>query len=98
MPEVYGYHHLAIQVKDLKRAERFYVDVLGLRVARRWLREDGVPGERSVWLSVGSPLGDEFIALEASAAERPPTPVRRPPGGLHLPSSRLPPRRRPALA
>jgi catechol 2,3-dioxygenase-like lactoylglutathione lyase family enzyme len=91
MPEVYGYHHLAIQVKDLRRAERFYVDVLGLRVARRWLREDGVPGERSVWLSVGSPLGDEFIALEACEAERPPTPFRDPHGGLHLLALRIQP-------
>src|SRR5438270_1863875 len=52
MPQVHGHHHLAIQVKDLSAAERFYVEALGLRVLRRWPWEDGRPGERSVWLSV----------------------------------------------
>ena len=61
MPQVHGHHHLAIQVKDLAAAERFYVQVLGLRVLRRWPFDDGRPGERSVWLSVGR--GEEFLAL-----------------------------------
>jgi glyoxylase I family protein len=32
-----GIHHLAIQVRDLPGAERFYCDVLGFAVVRRWL-------------------------------------------------------------
>lgn len=91
---VRGHHHLAIQVRDLARAERFYVEVLGLPVVRRWPREDGPPGERSLWLSVGqagSPAhGDEFIALEACDVERPETPFRDPHGGLHLLALRIP--------
>src|SRR5205807_2597878 len=75
MPTVRGHHHLAIQVKDLRAAERFYVEALGLPVVRRWPREDG-PGERSVWLGVGA--GEEFLALEACDAERPPAPFRDP--------------------
>jgi catechol 2,3-dioxygenase-like lactoylglutathione lyase family enzyme len=83
-----GHHHLAIQVQDLKAAERFYVEILGLPVVRRWAFEDGRAGERSVWLSVGA--GEEFLALEACDAERPPTPFRDPHGGLHLLALRIP--------
>ncbi|HEV3032473.1 MAG TPA: VOC family protein [Polyangia bacterium] len=57
-----GFHHLAIQVRDLPDAERFYRDVLGLTVLRRWPARDGGPGERSVWLDVGD---RGFLALEA---------------------------------
>lgn len=87
MPSVHGHHHLAVQVKDLARAERFYVDVLGLKVLRRWPWDDGRPGERSVWLSVGA--GEEFLALEACEADRPPAPFRDPHGGLHLLALRI---------
>jgi catechol 2,3-dioxygenase-like lactoylglutathione lyase family enzyme len=91
---VRGHHHLAIQVKDLPRAERFYVEVLGLPVIRRWSREDGGAGERSLWLSVGqagsAEHGDEFIALEACDVDRLPTPFRDPHGGLHLLALRIP--------
>jgi catechol 2,3-dioxygenase-like lactoylglutathione lyase family enzyme len=86
MPAVHGHHHLAIQVKDLPAAERFYTGVLGLRVVKRWPREEGT-GERSVWLSVGA--GEEFLALEACEAERPPRPFRDPHGGLHLLALRI---------
>ena len=91
---VRGHHHLAIQVRDLPRAERFYVEVLGLSVLRRWhwSPEDlaaGKNGERSLWISVGASSGDEFIALEACDAERPLTPFRDPHGGLHLLSLRI---------
>jgi glyoxylase I family protein len=87
VPSVRGHHHLAIQVKDLPGAVRFYADVLGLKVVRRWPREDGGTGERSVWLSVGE--GEEFIALEACDVDRPPTPFRDPHGGLHLLALRI---------
>jgi catechol 2,3-dioxygenase-like lactoylglutathione lyase family enzyme len=84
-----GIHHLAIQCADLGRCERFYCEVLGLGVVRRWPREDGA-GDRSVWLSTGEPPGAPFIALER--AERPP--VERPwldgGAGLHLLALRIP--------
>jgi glyoxylase I family protein len=89
LPSVRGHHHLAIQVKDLPGAVRFYAEVLGLKVVRRWPREDGSPGERSVWLSVGE--GEEFIALESCDVDRPPTPFRDPHGGLHLLALRISP-------
>lgn len=91
--KVHGHHHLAVQVKDLAAAERFYVDVLGLPVVKRWPRDDG-RGERSIWLSVGA--GEEFLALEACDAERPPTPFRDPHGGLHLLALRILPAERAA--
>jgi len=55
---------------------------------RRWPYDDGKPGERSLWLSVGS--GEEFIALEACDVDRLPTPFRDPHGGLHLLALRIP--------
>jgi catechol 2,3-dioxygenase-like lactoylglutathione lyase family enzyme len=85
-PQVHGHHHLAIQVKDLNKAERFYVDILGLKVIKRWPSEDQ-KSERSIWLSVGA--GEEFLALEACDADRPPTPFRDPHGGLHLLALRI---------
>ncbi len=51
-------HHLAVVVRDLQRAERFYVDVLGLSLLRRWHDSDGL---RAVWLSLGE---GAFLALE----------------------------------
>jgi glyoxylase I family protein len=90
---VRGHHHLAIQVKDLPRAEAFYTEVLGLKLVRRWPFDDGSPGERSLWLSVGS--GEEFIALEACDVDRLPTPFRDPHGGLHLLALRIPAKDRP---
>jgi len=56
------FHHLAVQVADLGACERFYTEVLGLPVLRRWPAEAG--GDRSVWLS----LGPGFLALERAAA------------------------------
>ncbi len=46
-----AFHHLALQCADLDRCERFYTQVLGLPVLRRWPAERG--GDRSVWLAVG---------------------------------------------
>jgi glyoxylase I family protein len=82
-----GFHHLAIQVRDLAATERFYRDVLGLAVMKRWPARDG-DGERAVWLDVGD---GAFLALErvtdgataaedAARAERP---------GLHLVALRI---------
>lgn len=85
-----GLHHLAIQCADLERCERFYRDVLGLRLLRRWPREDGGPGDRSVWLAAGEGEGAPFVALER--AERPPEPRawRDGAAGLHLVAFRIP--------
>lgn len=63
-----GIHHFAIQVRDLVAAERFYCDVLGLTVIRRWPAPGG--GERSVWVATGAPSAT-FIALEAVASDGP---------------------------
>ena len=79
-----GVHHLAIQVRDLAAAERFYCDTLGLRVVRRWPAADGT-GQRSIWVDTGD---GAFLALEVTTAE-PRTPGGGPsappyPAGLHL--------------
>jgi glyoxylase I family protein len=52
-------HHLAIQCRDLPACERFYREVLGLPLLRRWPREGG--GDRAVWLGLGD---GAFLALE----------------------------------
>jgi catechol 2,3-dioxygenase-like lactoylglutathione lyase family enzyme len=59
-----GLHHAAIQCADLASCERFYREVLGLEVLRRWPRPGG--GDRSVWLSAG---GGSFVALERASGE-----------------------------
>lgn len=64
-----GVHHLAIQVRDLAEAERFYVGLLGLPVLRRWAGQDGV--ERSLWIELGGGTGaaaTSFLALEVVPA------------------------------
>jgi len=58
-------HHLAVVVSELARAERFYCDVLGLHVVRRWDDDAGV--HRSTWVSLGS----AFLALERAATSGP---------------------------
>lgn len=55
-------HHAAVRCRDLARVERFYREVLGLEVLRRWPRaEADGGGDRSVWLVLG---GGGFLALE----------------------------------
>ncbi|HEX9291294.1 MAG TPA: VOC family protein [Anaeromyxobacteraceae bacterium] len=86
-----AFHHLAIQCWDLPACERFYREVLGLEVVRRWARDGG--GDRSVWLS----LGDGFLALERAISETgapDPTPAsgaawRDGRAGLHLIALRI---------
>lgn len=82
-----GFHHLAVQVRDLAATERFYRETLGLPVLRRWPARDGA-GERSVWLDVGD---GAFLALErvgvgATAAE---DVARGERPGLHLVALRI---------
>ena len=52
-------HHVALVVTDLGRAERFYVDVLGLEVERRWTDDAGAA--RSTWLTLE---GGALLMLE----------------------------------
>jgi glyoxylase I family protein len=89
-----AFHHLAIQCSDLERCERFYCDVLGLAVLRRWPREGDGGGDRSVWLSVGEAGEAGFLALER--AEEPPEqrPWRDGKPGLHLLALHIAPRER----
>jgi catechol 2,3-dioxygenase-like lactoylglutathione lyase family enzyme len=79
-----SFHHLAVQCADLEACERFYREVLGLTVLRRWSREEG--GDRSVWLSLGD---GEFLALERAAEPMTPQPWRDGKPGLHLISLRI---------
>jgi catechol 2,3-dioxygenase-like lactoylglutathione lyase family enzyme len=55
-------HHLALRVHDLERVERWYREVLGLAVLKRWPGENGK--DRSVWLQLG---GGAFLAIERTA-------------------------------
>jgi len=82
-------HHLAIQCADLERCERFYRDVLGLRVTRRWPREDG-EGDRSVWFATGEEPGGAFIALERADRQPEERAWRDGTPGLHLAAFRIP--------
>ena len=58
-------HHLAVVVRDLSRAEAFYVGLLGLPVERRW--NDDLGEHRSTWVNLAS----GFLAIERAAAESP---------------------------
>jgi glyoxylase I family protein len=80
-----GFHHLAIQVRDLGAVERFYRETLGLAVLRRWPAQDGGPGERSVWLDVGD---GAFLALEI-VGDSPATAKDAARPGLHLVALRI---------
>ena len=76
-------HHIAIKVRDLARAEHFFVQTLGLAVLRRWPAPDG-SGERSLWLDLGAGV---FLALERSPNQRKPLAMDDP--GLHLLALRI---------
>ncbi|HVZ73033.1 MAG TPA: VOC family protein [Polyangia bacterium] len=90
------FHHLAIQVRDLPLVERFYREVLGLRVLKRWPSTDigdGASVDRSVWLASGDdPTDDSFVALERVGAGEPTAaedPARATRPGLHLIALRI---------
>ncbi len=83
-------HHVAIQCADLARCERFYREVLGLPVLRRWPRDGG--GDRSVWLGAGD--GGSFIALERASEPPEPRAWRDGKPGLHLVALRIAPAER----
>ena len=64
MIATHGLHHLAIRVRDLTAAERFYGGLLGLPVVKRWTAPSG-QGERSIWVDTGD---GAFLALEIAGA------------------------------
>lgn len=85
--DVQGFHHLAIQVRDVERVTAFYRDVLGLSELKRYTRPDG--SLRSIW--VGAP-GGGFLALEAvEGAPEPLGPFRHERPGLLLLALRIAP-------
>jgi glyoxylase I family protein len=59
-------HHIAVVVRDLDAAERFYAGVLGLAVVKRW--QDGEGRPRSLWVELGE---GAFLAIERAGAEGP---------------------------
>lgn len=89
-----AFHHLAVQCADLERCERFYREVLGLEVLRRWPRAGAGGGDRSVWLSLGE--GEGFLALERAERAPLPRPWRDGLAGLHLVALRIEPGERAA--
>lgn len=62
-------HHIALRTRDLPRAERFWVEVVGLAVRRR-------SGERAVWLG----MDDAVLMLERAEPGEP----RVPEGSMEL--------------
>ena len=89
-----AFHHLALQVRDLPRAETFYAGTLGLPVLRRWPWSDaqqvqGFTGERSLWLGLAGHVQTEperggFLALEAVDGAPPERSFKDEHPGLHL--------------
>ena len=63
-PAVAGLSHAAVVVTDLERAERFYVDLLGLEVLAR--HQDAAGRPRSIWVRLE---GEAFLAIERGAPE-----------------------------
>jgi glyoxylase I family protein len=80
-----GFHHAAVQVRDVERVAAFYRDVIGLAEVRRHQHPDG--RLRSIWLALGTsdgaflaieemqgpprgPLGWSMVALRIEAVER----------------------------
>ena len=59
-----GIHHIALNVKDLDRAERFYIDVLGFQVTHRFSK-----GLRHLMLETGNAAIALFEASELEVKE-----------------------------
>jgi glyoxylase I family protein len=79
-----GFHHLAIQVRDVERCAAFYRDVLGLPEQVRHLAPDG--RLRSIWLTVP---GGGFVAIEGCEGAAEKEAFRTPRPGLHLLALRI---------
>jgi glyoxylase I family protein len=83
--DIQGFHHLAIQVRNIERVTAFYREVLGFPELARHHLPDG--SLRSVW--VGVP-GGGFLALEAVTGEPEPGPFQSDRPGLLLVAFRIP--------
>ncbi|MBU8897835.1 glyoxalase [Corallococcus sp. H22C18031201] len=82
---VQGFHHVAIQAKDVERVTAFYRDLLGFPELTRHRRPDG--SLRSIW--VGVP-GGAFLAIEAVEGTPPEQPFRHEHPGLLMLAFRIP--------
>ena len=78
-----GFHHVAIQVRDVERCAAWYRDVLGLPEQARFHLAQG--GVRSVWMTV--PGG--FLALERTETLPVATAFRDGRPGPHLVALRI---------
>jgi len=87
--QIGGFPHVAVQVRDVERVARFYVEHLGLPELKRFHRDDG--SLRSIWVALQSqPIAEgPFLAVEHlpsaepgtqgfSMAARPVAPADRP--------------------
>jgi catechol 2,3-dioxygenase-like lactoylglutathione lyase family enzyme len=84
--DVQGFHHLAIQVRDLERVTTFYREVLGFSELKRHHRADG--SLRSVWVEVP---GGGFLALEEVSGDPEPGPFQNERPGFFLLAFRIRP-------
>ncbi|WP_187323518.1 VOC family protein [Stigmatella aurantiaca] len=82
--DVQGFHHVAIQARDVERVTAFYRDLLGFPELTRHLRPDGTL--RSIW--VGVP-GGGFLAIEAVSGPPEASPFRHEQPGLLLLAFRM---------
>jgi catechol 2,3-dioxygenase-like lactoylglutathione lyase family enzyme len=64
MTQPLGFHHVALQARDVEGVARFYREHLGLPELQRHLRDDG--SLRSIWLGARAGAGAEagFLAVE----------------------------------
>jgi len=83
--DVQGFHHVAIQARDVERVTAFYRDLLGFPELTRHHRPDG--SLRSIW--VGVP-GGGLLAIEAVTGTPEELPFRHERPGLLLLAFRIP--------
>ena len=68
---VLGFHHVAVQVHDVARVAKFYVELLQLPELQRFHRDDG--SLRSIWVGTSNQPGAAhgFIAIEGIRPQTP---------------------------
>ncbi len=68
---VLGFHHVAVQVHDVARVAKFYVEVLQLPELKRFHRDDG--SLRSIWVGTSNQpdAAPGFIAIEGIRPQTP---------------------------
>lgn len=69
---VLGFHHVAVQVRDVARVAAFYIERLKLPELQRFHHEDG--SLRSIWVGTTTQArpGAGFIAIEQIRPQTPP--------------------------